>query len=200
MYKILKMKPKKILSILLTLLAFNSFSQQSILLYTNYPSSIKIIENDKLIKTTPIWEKNAGGYIIDINNEAKTLVTADNDIFFKLSNNNKTTKKIRLPKGNKLSIYQCLNSEEYCCERLTTKQQSATKKIYAVALMKKSATKNKTVIFNNLTNEFINKNDINFCWETDSILKTSQFMMLFQWILFMRKNLKKIFIQLIIML
>ena len=166
------MKTRKTLSIILTLLVFNSFSQQSILLYTNFPSSIKIMENNKLLKTTPIWERNAGGYIIDVNNEAKTLVAADGDIFFKLSNDNKTTKKIRLPKGGKLSIYKCLNSEEYCCERLTTKQQSATKKIYAVALMKKSAMRNKTVSFNNLTNEFINKDDVRFSWKTDSILKS----------------------------
>jgi len=154
------------------LLGVNSFAQQSILLFTNFPSSIKIMENNKLISTSPIWEKNAGGYIIDVNNEAKTLVAADGDIYFKLSNDNKTTKKIRLQKGGKLSIYKCLNSEEYCCERLTTKQQSATKKIYAVALMKKSAMRNKTVIFNNLTDEFINKDDIKFSWKTDSILKS----------------------------
>jgi len=165
------MKPKKILSIILIFLFVNTFSQQSILLYTNFPSNIKVFENNKAIKRTPIWEENAGGYIIDINNEAKTLISAEGNINFKLSNDNKTTKKITLSDGESLSIYKCLNNEKYCCERLTTKQQSATKKIYAVSLMKKSAMKNKTVIFNDITNEFTSKNDIKLSWKTDSIIK-----------------------------
>lgn len=166
------MKAKILLVIILSFFSNILFSQKTILLYTNFPSSIKIIENDKLVNKTPIWTKNEGGYIIDINNDVKTLIFAKENINFKLSNDNSITKEINLGSGENLSIYKCLNSEEYCCERLTTKQQSATKKIYAVSLMKKNANSNKTVVFNELNNEFITQENVIIEWKTDSVIKS----------------------------
>jgi hypothetical protein len=166
------MKAKILLVIILSFFSNILFSQKTILLYTNFPSSIKIIENDKLVNKTPIWTKNEGGYIIDINNDVKTLIFAKENINFKLSNDNSITKEINLGSGENLSIYKCLNSEEYCCERLTTKQQSATKKIYAVSLMKKNANSNKTVVFNELNHEFITQENVIIEWETDSVIKS----------------------------
>lgn len=147
-------------------------AQQSVLLFTNFPSDLMISEEKTSVEKTPIWIKDKGGYLIDIKSDVKTIITSSSNITFKLSNENKTTKNIQISKGDKISVFNCLNSDEYCCQKLSDKQQSATKKIYAVSLMKKSANINKTVQFNNLTNSFINKTEFNVKWSTDSLIQS----------------------------
>lgn len=164
---------KKIQILIIVLASFISniiYCQNTILLFSNYPSNISIVEKNHKVVKNPIWENNSGGYILDIKNSEETKISASKNLSFKLSTNNVTTKNIVINKGEELNLHRCLNSQEYCCENLSSKQQSATKKIYSVSLMKKSANKNKVLIFKNPSNEFFQIEDLFFTWETDSIV------------------------------
>ena len=153
------------------LVIFNVGAQQSILLFTRFPANISVHENSVPVEKEAIWKQNMGGYLLNINNDSKTIIESSKDLTFKLSNENQTTKDIELEKGSSISVYKCMNNDKYCCEKLSDRQQSATKKIYAVAIMKKSALQNKTVVFESSQNSFIQKDDINIQWHTDSIVQ-----------------------------
>lgn len=164
----------KIFSILLLFFSINiigvCFGQRTLLLFTKTPDLMKIFDNKSELSKTPIWNKEKGGYLFELVNDETTLIEAKDNVTFKLSSQKTITKNIDLNKGSNISIYKCLNNERYCCESLNEKQEYATKKIYSMAVMKRSALQKKMLYFNNLNNSFLVNDNAEISWTTDSLI------------------------------
>jgi len=144
-------------------------SQNTVLIYTKFPAFLNIEDANKTsVDKKELWQKNGDGYIVDFNDLYNTYISTNNKASFRLSSDKKLSKFITLESNEKVSLYKCLNNEKYCCEKLSDKQKKATEKIYAVAIMKKAATKDDPLIFSdNNIKEYNNPDDISIKWATD---------------------------------
>jgi len=136
------------------ILGYNGLSQNTLLVYTKYPSQLSFIDAfNKVLPSKAVWNQQDGGYVLNYDDLENTYVSSSTQAAsFKLSNSSKLTKLIALQANDKVSLQKCFTSEKYCCEQLNDKQKKGTEKILAVAIMKKSADKNLPLSFETADN------------------------------------------------
>ena len=164
---------KLILLSVLCLFALHISSQNTLLIYTKFLSDLNFIdESASAVPLKNLWQKDDGGYILNYEDADKTYISSENYANFKLSSQKKLTKLITLEENDKVSLHNCLNNEKYCCERLTDKQKKGTEKLFAVAVMKKSALKDQLLIFDEKNlKEFHHPENISINWKTKAPVK-----------------------------
>lgn len=158
-----------VLLLLIFLFSLQSQAQNTLLLYTKFPTFLSIEDAKNTgVDKKELWQKNGDGFIVDFNDLYNTFISTNSKASFRLSSDKKLSKFITLEPNEKVSLYKCLNNEKYCCEKLSDKQKKATEKIYAIAIMKKAATKNDPLIFSdNNIKEYNKAEGINIKWKTD---------------------------------
>ncbi|MBK8806052.1 MAG: hypothetical protein IPO21_05140 [Bacteroidales bacterium] len=170
------MRSFKVLAMsLLILTIWGAGAQNTLLVYTKYPSQLNFIDAfNKVIPKKPIWSETDGGYIINLKDLDNTYVTTtDASASFKLSSNEQLTKAISLDINKKVALQKLFTNEKYCCEKLSEKQKKGTEKIYAVSVMKKGEKKYDPLEFlaqNN--NEVCYLDSIAIAWKTLGEIKS----------------------------
>ena len=147
-----------------------SKSQNTLLLFTKTPMLVNVSDETNVnVPKKPIWSNNDGGYVLNYNNMYKTFLSSKESIQVKLSDKDKTTKSIALQANQKVSLYKCMNSDQFCCDKLSEKQKKGTKKLYAVAVMKKAIERQRSVIFpESNPHGFLAPEDFSLTWSCEN--------------------------------